>query len=99
MNNIFGKVAVLLMNNANASAELSFAWAQLPAGGWRPSGACVRVYASAPPPLFTPCLFTPSSYGRYDVWQRRSLGTLAGAGFTSAAFAPRDSAFITLADC
>ncbi len=49
--------------------------------------------------LFTPCLFTPSSYGRYDVWQRRSLGTLAGAGFTSAALAPRDSAFVTLADC
>ena len=73
-----GKVALLLMNNANATAELGFEWAQLPSGGWRLSAACVRVY---------------------DVWQRRSLGTLAGAGFTSAALAPRDSAFVTLADC
>ena len=37
------RLAVLLMNNGNATAELSFAWAQLPRGGWRPGGGCTRV--------------------------------------------------------
>ena len=80
-------MAVLLINNAPAATNISFAWADVP--GLRPRAASPNVKRAAP---VRSCVV-------YDVWAHASLGRVRGDGYTSVGVPSHDSAFLTLGDC
>ena len=81
------KVALLLMNNKNVTADVNVSWSELAPMSCRTVGG--------------PCQFRCPSTGCHvrDVHARKDLGVFSGGGFTAKSLPPHDSAFIVVQQC